>query len=77
METITFQAEPGTRARLRKINRNLSALMRESVAQLFERKVATSSGYARVAHLSGSVKSGRKDLSTTKDYLKIYGKKHR
>lgn len=77
METITFQVEPGTRSRLRKINRNLSALMRQSVEQLLERKTETASGYTRIAHLAGSLKSGRKDLATTKDYLQIYAKKHR
>lgn len=77
METITFQVEPGTRERLRKINRNLSALLRQSVQQLLARE-NPDSAYHRVAHLSGALKSSRRDLATTNEYKKIYGrKKHR
>jgi hypothetical protein len=74
METIIFKARPGTREKLRSINPNVSALLRQSVDDLLKRQ-GGGSAYDKAKHLCGIFKGVRRDLATTKDYLKIYAKK--
>ena len=74
METIIFKAPPGTREKLRGINRNVSALLRQGVEEIIKRKQA-SSAYEKAKHLCGVFKGAPRDLATSKDYLKSYGKK--
>ena len=73
VETIIFKAPAGTKARLRRINRNISELLREQVENLIGR-AGKGSAYEKAASLRGSV-SGPGNASTSKDYLKQYGKK--
>lgn len=73
METIIFKARPGTRAKLRAINPNVSALLRQSVDDLIQRKGGRSA-YDKAKHLCG-IFSGPGNLSTSKDYLKQYARK--
>ncbi len=73
METIIFKAPPGTRQKLRRINPNVSELLRQSVDELINRK-GTGSAYDKAKHLCG-IFSGPGNLSTSKDYLKQYAKK--
>jgi hypothetical protein len=73
METIIFKARRGTRQKLRGINPNVSALLRQSVEEMLQRK-HTGSALEKVKHLCG-IFSGPGNLSTSKDYLKQYGKK--
>lgn len=73
VETIIFKAPTGTKARLRRINRNLSQLLREQVETLIGR-AGKGSAYDKAASLCGSVSAPR-TASTSRDYLKQYGKK--
>ena len=73
METIIFKARPGTRAKLRGINHNVSALLRQGVEEMLQRKRA-GSALEKAKHLCG-IFSGPGNLSTSKDYLKQYGQK--
>ena len=74
METIIFRAPSGTRAKLRRINPNVSALLRQSVQELIERK-GGASALDKARHLCGTFKGGPRDLATSKDYLKRYARK--
>jgi len=74
METIMFKAPAGTKAKLKRINRNISALMREAAERLIESSGA-GSAFEKAEHLSGIFKSGPVDASTSKDYLKQYAPK--
>lgn len=74
METIIFKAPPGTRQKLRGINRNVSALLRQGVEEIIKRK-QDSSAHEKAKHLCGIFKGAPRDLATSKDYLKQYGKK--
>lgn len=71
METIIFKAPGGTRAKLRRINPNISALLREQVEKLVER-TGTGSAHEKAEDLCGVFKSGVRDASISKDYLKRY-----
>lgn len=73
METIIFKAPPGTRAKLRAINPNVSALLRQSVDDLIQRR-GGGTAYDKAKHLCGIFR-GPGNLSTSKDYLKQYAKK--
>lgn len=73
METIAFRARPGTREKLRRINANVSALLRQLADEIINRKRGTSA-LEKSKHLCGSF-SGPGDLSISKDYLKQYAKK--
>lgn len=73
METIIFKARPGTRQKLRGINPNVSALLRQGVEDMIQRKGA-GSALDKAKHLCG-IFSGPGNLSMSKDYLKQYGKK--
>jgi hypothetical protein len=76
METIIFKARPGTREKLRGINPNVSALLRQSVEEIIKRKQGNSA-FEKSKHLCGVFKDAPRDLSTSRDYLKQYGiKKH-
>jgi hypothetical protein len=74
METIIFKAPPGTREKLRGINRNVSALLRQGVAEIIQRK-QDSSAHEKANHLCGIFKGAPRDLATRKDYRKQYGTK--
>ena len=75
METIIFKAPDGTRGKLRNISPNVSALLRQGVEDIIQRKRA-GSALDKAKHLCG-IFSGPGNLSTSKDYLKQYaGKKH-
>jgi len=71
METIIFKAPGGTRAKLRRINPNVSALLREQVEKLIER-TGSGSAHEKAGDLCGVFKSGVRDASISKDYLKRY-----
>ena len=74
METIIFKARPGTREKLRSINPNVSALLRQGVEEIIQRKRANSA-LEKAKHLCGRFKGAPDNLATTKDYLKQYAKK--
>ena len=75
METIIFKAPVGTRARLKKIRRNVSSLLRELTEQALQGNPGTLSAHDKARHLILPGGSGVKHLATRKDYLRIYGKK--
>jgi hypothetical protein len=68
METIVFKAPVGTKAKLRRLNRNVSALLREQVEEPIRRKSGTSA-YEKAESLCGVLKGGPKNAATSKDYL--------
>ncbi len=74
METIIFKARPGTREKLRGLNPNVSALLRQSVDEMLHRQ-GGSSAYEKAKHLCGIYKGAPRHLATSREYLKIYGKK--
>jgi hypothetical protein len=74
VETIMFNVPSGTKDRLRRLNRNISALLREQVERLLERE-SDGSVHSRASRLCGVIKGGRRDVATTKDYLKQYAPK--
>ena len=74
METIIFKARPGTRAKLRSLNPNVSALLRQGVEDIIQRQRAASA-LEKAQHLCGIFKGAPQDLATSKDYLKQYAKK--
>jgi hypothetical protein len=58
------------------VNPNISALIREQIEFLLERKVNRNrSMYDRTAHLCGIIKGGPRDMALSREYLKQYGKK--
>jgi hypothetical protein len=75
METIIFKVRPGTRERLRGINPNVSAVLRQGVEEMIKRKSA-GSALEKAKHLCGIFKGGPRDLATSKDYLKQYARKN-
>ena len=75
METIMFKAPPGTKARLRAINPNISALLREQTEKLLSNQNGFRSAHDKAKHLCGSIRGGRTDAATSKDYLKQYAPK--
>ena len=72
METIIFKAPPGTREKLRAINPNVSALLRQGVEEIIKGRRA-GSALEKTGHLCGIFKDAPRDLATSKDYLKQYG----
>ena len=74
METIIFKARPGTRAKLQRINPNVSALLRQGVEQMIQGRPA-GSALEKAGHLCGIFKGAPRDLATSKDYLKRYAQK--
>ena len=78
METIIFRAPAGTRARLKKIRSNVSALLRELAEQALQGHPSGVSAHDKARHLILPRGSGVKHLATRKDYLNQYArKKHR
>jgi hypothetical protein len=74
METIIFKVPDGTKEKLKGINPNVSELLREQVEALI-RTHGSGSALDKARHLCGIFKGGARDLSTTRDYLKRYGKR--
>ena len=70
METIMFKAPAGTKAKLRAINPNVSALLREQTEKLLSGRSEIRSAHDKAKHLM--FRSGRRDAATSKDYLKQY-----
>ena len=64
----------GTKSKLRRINRNVSALLREQIDRLLQQKVS-GSAYEKAAHLCGVIQGGSKTVSVSKDYLRKYAPK--
>jgi hypothetical protein len=71
METIIFKARPGTREKLRGINPNVSALLRQGVEEMIKRN-GCGSAHEKAKHLCGMFKGAPRNLSTSRDYLKQY-----
>jgi len=69
VETIIFKAPTGTKAKLRRLNRNVSALLRAQVQELI-RPQSSQSAYAKAEDLCGVIKGGPKNAATSKDYLR-------
>jgi hypothetical protein len=74
METINLKVPEGTKARLRAIDRNVSALLREQILRLLD-SGDRGSAYQKAAHLCGVVCGGPKNASTSRDYLHQYAPK--
>ena len=74
VEVINIKVPDGTKSRLRRLNRNVSALVREQIERLLEQR-GGASVYERTAHLCGVIKGGPANMATSKDYLRQYGKK--
>lgn len=75
METIMFKAPDGTKAKLKRLRGNVSALMREQVDELIRQQSASGSAYDKSVQLCGSIKGGPRNVATSKDYLKQYAPK--
>jgi hypothetical protein len=76
MEIINVKVPNGTKSKLRQINANISALIREQIECLVERHASSDqSMYDRTAHLCGIIKGGPRDMASSKEYLNQYGKK--
>jgi aspartate oxidase len=73
METIVFKVPVGTKAKLKRIHRNISELMREQAERLIQ-QAHTDSAFEKVRHLCGSAAMSR-TASISKDYVKQYAKK--
>ena len=71
METIIFKARPGTREKLRGINSNVSALLRQGVEEMIKRN-GCGSAHEKAKLLCGMFKGAPRNLSTSRDYLKQY-----
>ncbi len=74
METIVFKVPDGTKAKLKRINRNVSELMREQAERLVEGKARAGSAHDKARHLCGIFNAGR-SVSTGREYLKQYAQK--
>jgi Arc/MetJ-type ribon-helix-helix transcriptional regulator len=69
-----FKAPPGTKARLRRINPNVSELIREAVEEVLQNS-GEGSAYEKAERLCGACKGGPRNGSTAKDYLTQYAPK--
>jgi hypothetical protein len=77
VEIINVKVPNGTKSKLRQVNPNVSALIREQIERLLESRVTRNqSMYDRTAHLCGVIKGGPRDMASSKEYLKQYGKKN-
>ena len=74
METIMFKVPSGTKAKLRRLNRNVSALLRGEVERLLHGR-SNGSAYDKAERLCGVIKGGPRNAATSKEYLKQYGDK--
>ncbi len=75
METIMFKAPDGTKAKLKRINPNVSAVIREAVDKLLQTGTK-GSAFEKSEGLCGVFKGGAGDASTSRDYLKQYARKN-
>ncbi len=75
METIMFKAPVGTKTKLRAINPNISALLREQTEKLLSGRNKFRSAHDKARHLCGVIEGGPADAATSKDYLKQYAPK--
>lgn len=75
METIIFKVPTGTKKKLKRINPNISALLREATSELIENK-GEQSAYEKSEGLAGIFKGGPSDMATSRDYLKQYAPKN-
>jgi hypothetical protein len=75
METIMFKAPVGTKAKLRAINPNVSALLREQTEKLLSGRSEFRSAHDRAKHLCGVINGGPADAATSREYLKQYAPK--
>lgn len=66
-----FKAPEGTKAKLKRINPNVSALIREAVNKLLQNE-ANGSAFEKAERLCGVFKGGPRDASTSRDHLKQY-----
>ena len=76
METIIFKAPDGTKDRLRKLNRNISELLREQTEKLLAGEKGFVSAHDKARALCGVIKGGVRNASTSKAYLQQYAPKH-
>ncbi len=74
MEIVMVKVPKGTKAKLRKLNPNMSELIREQIERLLEHKLP-GSALEKAGDLVGSIKGGPPNMATSKEYLKRYGKK--
>jgi hypothetical protein len=74
METIIFKAPDGTRAKLKRINPNVSALLREQVDKVIELS-GSGSAHEKAGQMCGSLQGGPGNVSTSREYLKRYAPK--
>ncbi len=63
-----FKVPEGTKAKLRRLDRNISALLREQVEQLITRR-HSESAHQKASQLCGVIQGGPKNASTSRDYL--------
>lgn len=76
MEIINVKVPNGTKGKLRRVNPNISALIREQIERLLERNASSNqSMYDRTAHLCGIIKGGPGDMASSQEYLRQYSKK--
>jgi len=75
METIIFKVPDGTKAKLRAVNRNISALLREQTEKVITGKKGFVSAHEKAKHLIVHER-GARHASTSKDYLKQYAQKN-
>ena len=69
-----FKAPNGTKARLRELHPNVSALLREQVLQLLQRR-SKGSAYEKARRLCGIIKGGPRTAATSNAYLRQYAHK--
>ena len=69
-----FKAPDGTKAKLKRLNPNVSALVREAVQRLLA-STGEGSAFEKSERLCGVFKGGAANASTSKDYLKRYAPK--
>jgi hypothetical protein len=74
METIIFKVPAGTRAKLRRIHPNISALLREQIENLTA-SARPGSAHEKAGDLCGSLRGGPKNASTSAEYLQQYAPK--
>jgi len=70
-----FKAPLGTKAKLKRINPNVSAVIREAIEKLL-RSGAKGSAFEKSERLCGVFKGGARDAATSRDYLKQYARKN-
>jgi hypothetical protein len=73
VETIMFKAPDGTKAKLKRLNQNVSALLRGQVDKLLS-DASDGTAHTKASGLCG-VFTGPANASTTRDYLKQYAPK--